>query len=116
MRRTSTAPCLLLRNCSHTLALPTRTTNTLAQHPLNLSCHPCQAAEAELKTLAELSGGQHLDHDLIRHNLVVFRGGENALQVRWRSRHWGYVPGPNGRFRQAEVERKAKWWPVSAIW
>ncbi|KAG2488761.1 hypothetical protein HYH03_012759 [Edaphochlamys debaryana] len=40
-----------------------------------------KAAEAELKTLAELSGGQHLDHDLIRHNLVVFRGGENALQV-----------------------------------
>jgi hypothetical protein len=41
-----------------------------------------KAAEAELKTLAELSGGQHMDHDLIRHNLVVFRGGENALQVR----------------------------------
>lgn len=40
-----------------------------------------KAAEAELKSLAELSGGQHLDHDLIRHNLVVFRGGENALQV-----------------------------------
>lgn len=40
-----------------------------------------KAAEAELKTLAELSNGSHLEHDLIRHNLVVFRGGDNALQV-----------------------------------
>ena len=41
-----------------------------------------KAAEAEFKTLAELSGGSHLENDLIRHNLVVFRGGDNALQVR----------------------------------
>lgn len=26
------------------------------------------------------AGGTHLENDLIRHNLVVFRGGENALQ------------------------------------
>lgn len=39
-----------------------------------------KAAEAEIKTLAEASGGTHLENDLIRHNLVVFRGGENALQ------------------------------------
>uniref|UniRef100_A0A7S0WYC0 Intraflagellar transport protein 56 n=1 Tax=Chlamydomonas leiostraca TaxID=1034604 RepID=A0A7S0WYC0_9CHLO len=39
-----------------------------------------KAAEAEIKTLAEASGGSHLENDLIRHNLVVFRGGENALQ------------------------------------
>ena len=39
------------------------------------------AAEAELKLLSELSGGTYLDNDLLRHNLVVFRGGENALQV-----------------------------------
>lgn len=32
--------------------------------------------------MAELSGGSHLENDLIRHNLVVFRGGDNALQVR----------------------------------
>ncbi|GFH15618.1 uncharacterized protein HaLaN_11872, partial [Haematococcus lacustris] len=43
-----------------------------------------KAAEAELKQLAELSGGTHLENDLLRHNLVVFRGGENALQ---------YLPG-----------------------
>lgn len=41
-----------------------------------------KAAENELKTLAELSGGSYLEHDLIRHNLVVFRGGDGALQVR----------------------------------
>ncbi len=40
-----------------------------------------KAAENELRNLAELSGGTHLENDLIRHNLVVFRGGENALQV-----------------------------------
>ena len=37
-----------------------------------------KAAENELKSLA---GGSYLENDLIRHNLVVFRGGENALQV-----------------------------------
>lgn len=44
-----------------------------------------KAAEGELRQLVELSGGSHLENDLIRHNLVVFRGGENALQVR----HYG---------------------------
>ena len=44
-----------------------------------------KAAENELKTLAELSGGSYLEHDLIRHNLVVFRGGDGALQVRKRN-------------------------------
>jgi len=39
-----------------------------------------KAAEAELKVLAEQGHSLH-DNDLIRHNLVVFRGGENALQV-----------------------------------
>jgi intraflagellar transport protein 56 len=39
-----------------------------------------KAAEAELKVLAEQGHPLH-DNDLIRHNLVVFRGGENALQV-----------------------------------
>lgn len=41
-----------------------------------------KAAEAELRGLAEASGGKHTEHDLIRHNLVVFRGGEGAQQVR----------------------------------
>lgn len=40
-----------------------------------------KAAENELRPLAELSGGSHLENDLIRHNLVVFRNGESALQV-----------------------------------
>ncbi|GBG77774.1 hypothetical protein CBR_g24221 [Chara braunii] len=41
-----------------------------------------KAAEAELKQLQQLTGHQHhLDNDLIRHNLVVFQNGENALQV-----------------------------------
>jgi intraflagellar transport protein 56 len=48
-----------------------------------------KAAENELKNLADLSGGSHLENDLIRHNLVVFRGGENALQV---LPHLGDVP------------------------
>mmetsp|Transcript_8890 Transcript_8890/g.18956 ORF Transcript_8890/g.18956 Transcript_8890/m.18956 type:complete len:504 (-) Transcript_8890:134-1645(-) len=42
-----------------------------------------KAAEAELKVLqnASTSGDIYQDHDLLRHNLVVFRNGENALQV-----------------------------------
>mmetsp|Transcript_38089 Transcript_38089/g.84856 ORF Transcript_38089/g.84856 Transcript_38089/m.84856 type:complete len:556 (+) Transcript_38089:159-1826(+) len=40
-----------------------------------------KAAENELKSLADVTGGSYLENDLIRHNLVVFRGGENALQV-----------------------------------
>jgi intraflagellar transport protein 56 len=42
-----------------------------------------KAAEAELKVLqnASTSGNVYQDNDLLRHNLVVFRGGENALQV-----------------------------------
>lgn len=39
-------------------------------------------AEGELKGLAEATRGKHTEHDLIRHNLVVFRGGEGAMQVR----------------------------------
>lgn len=42
-----------------------------------------KAAEAELKVLQNnsTSGNVFQDNDLLRHNLVVFRGGENALQV-----------------------------------
>eukprot|EP00741_Cyanophora_paradoxa_P016143 tig00000042_g15583.t1 len=42
-----------------------------------------KAAEAELKVLADMATSVHsgMENDLIRHNLVVFRGGENALQV-----------------------------------
>mmetsp|Transcript_4895 Transcript_4895/g.8470 ORF Transcript_4895/g.8470 Transcript_4895/m.8470 type:complete len:564 (-) Transcript_4895:267-1958(-) len=40
-----------------------------------------KAAEAELKTLQEHTSGNWMDNDLVRHNLVVFRNGENALQV-----------------------------------
>ena len=42
-----------------------------------------KAAEVELKQLqsAATSGNLFQDNDLLRHNLVVFRGGENALQV-----------------------------------
>jgi hypothetical protein len=53
-----------------------------------LSCCRCcrllngKAAESELRGLAEATGGSHTQHDLIRHNLVVFKGGEGALQVR----------------------------------
>ncbi|XP_059472220.1 intraflagellar transport protein 56 [Neocloeon triangulifer] len=39
-----------------------------------------RAAENELKPLLEQSGNT-FGHDLIKHNLVVFRGGEGALQV-----------------------------------
>ena len=40
-----------------------------------------KAAEAELKTLQNQSntGNVLQDNDILRHNLVVFRGGENAL-------------------------------------
>lgn len=42
-----------------------------------------KAAEAELKVLQQASttGDVFQDNDLLRHNLVVFRQGENALQV-----------------------------------
>lgn len=42
-----------------------------------------KAAEAELKSLQALSttGDVFQENDLLRHNLVVFRNGENALQV-----------------------------------
>jgi intraflagellar transport protein 56 len=42
-----------------------------------------KAAEAELRVLQQAanSGTVFQDHDLLRHNLVVFRNGENALQV-----------------------------------
>ncbi len=42
-----------------------------------------KAAEAELKVLQNSSttGNIFTDNDLLRHNLVVFRGGENALQT-----------------------------------
>ena len=42
-----------------------------------------KAAEAELRKLQKNAGHSDAftDNDLIRHNLVVFRGGQNALQV-----------------------------------
>jgi intraflagellar transport protein 56 len=42
-----------------------------------------KAAEAELKGMLESLHAQshNFDNDLVRHNLVVFRGGANALQV-----------------------------------
>lgn len=58
-----------------------RLATNLIHASLSVALITC-AAEAELKQLAELSGGAYLENDLLRHNLVVFRGGENALQVR----------------------------------
>lgn len=49
-----------------------------------------KAAEAELRGIAEATGGKHTEHDLLRHNLVVFRGGESALQVRSACGWWGF--------------------------
>lgn len=43
-----------------------------------------QAAERELRTLTDMlssSHGTHSENDIVRHNQVVFRGGEDALQV-----------------------------------
>jgi len=42
-----------------------------------------KAAEAELKVLQQASNSGNIfqEHDLLQHNLVVFRNGENALQV-----------------------------------
>ncbi len=42
-----------------------------------------KAAEGELKVMIDLlsASSQNFDNDLVRHNLVVFRNGENALQV-----------------------------------
>ncbi|WIA21525.1 hypothetical protein OEZ85_000725 [Tetradesmus obliquus] len=53
-----------------------------------------KAAENELRPLAEATGGSHTQHDLIRHNLVVFKGGEGALQV---------LPGLNGVLPEASL-------------
>lgn len=54
---------------------------TLTQYLASLAFAFAFPAEAELKQLQELSGGTYLENDLLRHNLVVFRGGEHALQV-----------------------------------
>ncbi len=42
-----------------------------------------KAAEAELKVLQSATEGQDVfqEHDLLRHNISVFRNGENAMQV-----------------------------------
>ena len=40
-----------------------------------------KAAEAELKILADKSDGAFYENELVKHNLVVFRNGENALKV-----------------------------------
>ena len=40
-----------------------------------------KAAEAELKPLKDLTDSNYGDNDLIRHNIVVFRNGENAMSV-----------------------------------
>lgn len=42
-----------------------------------------KAAEAELKVLQQASNSGNIfqEHDLLQHNLVVFRNGENAVQV-----------------------------------
>jgi len=40
-----------------------------------------KAAETELKPLKDLTGSLHGENDLIHHNLVVFRNGENAMAV-----------------------------------
>jgi intraflagellar transport protein 56 len=40
-----------------------------------------QAAEAELKVLIEKTGAKDYTNDIVKHNLVVFRDGEGALQT-----------------------------------
>lgn len=40
-----------------------------------------QAAEAELKVLLERSNSNEYTNDIVKHNLVVFRDGEGALQT-----------------------------------
>lgn len=42
-----------------------------------------KAAEAEIRVLLNESGGSSAidNNEIIKHNLVVFRNGENALQV-----------------------------------
>mmetsp|Transcript_35995 Transcript_35995/g.106434 ORF Transcript_35995/g.106434 Transcript_35995/m.106434 type:complete len:556 (-) Transcript_35995:813-2480(-) len=63
--------------------------NAFADSALSVNLKACnsfrmyngKAAENELKVLAGPSGGSFMENALIRHNLVVFRGGDNALQV-----------------------------------
>eukprot|EP00879_Flechtneria_rotunda_P009429 GHRR01009871.1.p1 GENE.GHRR01009871.1~~GHRR01009871.1.p1 ORF type:complete len:458 (+),score=143.98 GHRR01009871.1:1-1374(+) len=63
--------------------------NAFPHSPLAVNLKACnafrllnaKAAEAVLKGLSDMTGGKHTQHDLIRHNLVVFKGGEGALQV-----------------------------------
>ena len=48
----------------------------------NFRLYNGKAAEEELKVLQEATSSTYTyDNDLVRHNLVVFRDGENALQV-----------------------------------
>lgn len=39
------------------------------------------AAESEIRGIVEQSANAGFGHDLVKHNLVVFRGGEGAMQV-----------------------------------
>jgi hypothetical protein len=57
-----------------------------------------KAAEGELKGIADAMGGKHTEHTLLRHNLVVFRGGEGAVQVGG----WGWGATRRGGGGQAE--------------
>lgn len=62
--------------------------NAFADSALSVNLKACnsfrmyngKAAENDLRALANL-GTSFLENALIRHNLVVFRGGENALQI-----------------------------------
>jgi len=49
----------------------------------NFKIYDGKAGEEELKSLIELmdKSSQTFENDLVRHNLVVFRNGENALQI-----------------------------------
>lgn len=65
----------------------TKYPNSIIAVNLKACCHyqlyNGKAAEAELKSLQQLSTSDNIfsENDLLRHNLVVFRNGENALQV-----------------------------------
>ncbi len=56
---------------SHTITVSLRMSHTITVSP-----HMCQVMIDLLS-----ASSQNFDNDLVRHNLVVFRNGENALQV-----------------------------------
>lgn len=67
-------------------------------------------AENELRAITEQSSNVGFGHDLLKHNIVVFREGEGAMQVsRFQSKlNLIYISLPRGKIHLMVVPTKCK--------